>query len=328
MLSATSTALTVPLAPGIRGRRSRAVPAAVDFNGNSHTAGKPKLEINLIGRSGKPTPNDNHLISVQTELASGFTPTDQALSMLNSQVMSHPGLAGPVLNAKMETVSLRTLFDAAHVFNNNLMGLVRTVARMQIEDTLFFKERLDTAHRDCAAPALSVHSGRTDQSLQRRKKTCIKDLPPCERPRRDLIDLTNDTLLRHVNPRIAIRHCSERGRFVVAFNHDSYSSTCEISLRQDHERLGVGTAIIHRFPGVNFTGTEGIKLALSLNSRELVFNNAIHGLGSYAYVGSDIVHSLFLPESVTSETFLTSIVSSVVRRATSTADFLARVNAR
>jgi hypothetical protein len=274
--------------------------------------------IEIVGEETAPDGETGYLVSVRTEMLHGVELTDAALAALNDGPMGWAAMSGPVYD-----LDARTL-------NSCALALVSADIAPWMRILLSAAAVLQIGEARSLGPALALSVG-ARQAISGHPHNGIRPTPdqiaftagifieggraPCRWPEAEFRDAVDEYMMQPPS----IGATSGGVGFTVEFPFGDGSSLCQVSGDQPHLLYGNGLLVLQRFPYDAGSQADGIKLALSLNTADLVQEMTGYGLGSYVYDDGMLSFTGFYPNELYHPGTLPNIYFSCANRAHATA---------
>jgi hypothetical protein len=274
--------------------------------------------IEIVGEEIGPDGEIGHLISVRTEMLRDVELTGAALTGLNDGPMGCAAMSGPVYNLDARTMSLCSL---AVVYDD-------VAAWMRI--LLSAAALLQIAEARALGPALARSLG-AREAISGHPLSGIRPIPdemaftggifieggkaPCKWPAAEFEDVVDEYMRKPPS----IGAMSAGLSFTVEFPYGDESSLCRVTGDHRHPLYGNGLLVLQRFRFDAGSQADGIKLALSLNTADLMQEMTGYGFGSYVYDDEMLSFTAFYPNELYFPAMLPNIYFSCANRAHATA---------
>lgn len=265
-------------------------------NGFTWWADKNAQTIEIIGSEQHESGDTAYLVSVRTEFLHNVDLTPRALEGLNALVMPFASMAGPVYDPKTRSISLCSLVKVHEGIRAWMSLLISTAAVLQVAEARMLDHRLAAVFGGELAETRHPRNGRRPEADELADITEQLIVPVGRQPSKWMEPEFETAVEQHMQRPPSLGASGGGAGFTVEFPYgDGSSSLCQFKADEPHPRYGNGLFMLQSFPVGNMAGTEGTRLALELNARELTKNPAGYGFGSFCY-GRGMLHFAgFLP---------------------------------
>jgi len=279
-------------------------------------ADKNAQTIEVLDEVIGPDNDIGYLISVRTEFLSDLEITDQALTMVNTILMPFASMAGVVYDEKKRTLDLCSLVRVHQGISGWMNPLISLAAIIQIGEVAIMGSAMAEALG--AKESISGHPENGMRSHPDELAQGIADFiaplgkQPCKWSEKEF----HNAVEAHMKQPPALLATAGELGFTVEFPFgETNSSLCQIMGSQPHPRYGNGLFLLQSFSIGRFSDPDGIRLALSLNAKELTSNPSGYGFGSYAYRDEKIHFTSFFPNAMYKPGLLPNLYFACAARA-------------
>jgi hypothetical protein len=281
-------------------------------------ADKNAQTIEIVGEETAPDGEIGYLISVRTEMLHDVELTDAALTALNNGPMGCAAMSGPVYDLDARTLSLCALALVYEDIAPWMRILLSAAAVLQIGEARSLGPAL--AQSVDARQAISGHPQNgirptPDQMAFTARIFIEGGKTACRWPEAEFRDAVDEYMMQPPS----VGATSGGQSLTVEFPFGEESSLCQVTGDQPHPLYGNGLLVLQRFPFDAGSQGDGIKLALSLNTADLMQEMTGYGLGSYVYDDEMLSFTGFYPNELYHPGILPNIYFSCANRAHATA---------
>ncbi|MBE9549818.1 MAG: hypothetical protein IMF09_10475 [Proteobacteria bacterium] len=284
-------------------------------NGFRWWADKNAQAIEAIGQETASDGEVADYICVRTEMLRSVVLNDNALEIINDQLMSVASMGGPVYDPKTRTLSLCSLVRVYADIRPWMQNLISSASVLQIGEAREQGPRLALALD--AELAISGHAENGIRPEPDELASIIQQLvipmgvSPCSWNAEDFLGIGK----KYLNRPPSLMGNADSSGFIVEFPYGNQSSLCQVLGNQPHPLYGNGLLQLQRFPLPELNHIDGIKLALIMNENELTRKPLGYGFGSYAYRNGILYFNSFTPNMCAAQLSLENMYFSCGQRA-------------
>lgn len=271
--------------------------------------------IEVVREEKGPDGAFGYLISVRTDLLRGVRADEQTLKVVGGLLMPFASMAGPVIDANRQTLSLCSLVRVYESIASWMNPLISVAATLQIGEARILAPALAEATK--AEEAISGHpqNGKRPQPDEMAELISEVFAPMGQQRSRWQPAEFESAVERCMRRPPAVMATAGRSAFTVEFPFGDQTSLCRATADEPHPRYGNGLLLLQSFPFAAKSEVEGIQVALSMNEAELTQRPFGYGFGSYVYQDGMLHFTTFFPNALYRPGLLPNIYFSCAGRA-------------
>ena len=270
-----------------------------DATGFTWWADHNAQRIEVVRRDHDPELGESFLIRVRTEVLCDLTLDDRALQIIGNFLMPFASMTGPVYDAAARKLSFSSMVRVHEGIRAWMAPLISMAAVLQVGEARILGPRTP----ELIGGGRFATSGHPDNGLrptpdEMAELIAVLVAPLGQKPSAwigpEFEEAVNGCMMQPPS----LGATSGKDGLTVEFPYGDFSSLCQMKADETHPRYGHGLHLRQSFPVKVADELAGIRLALELNTEELVQDPAGYGFGSYTYRDDTLHFCSFWPNAI------------------------------